>query len=260
MPAPPKLKRRCFQISLRTLLLLMTVVCAVFGWVGLKVHEGKQRQRAARKILEDEGQIGYDYQRVDGKWNPTLPPPGPEILRRFLGDDFFANVVFVSMEARSDDDLAILAVLPELDDLTVINFDANVTGSGLVHLRNARQLRRLDMSVTKMTDEGMSHIESMTRLKVLNLSNTRISDEGLRHLKSLSQLEKLNLQATTITDAGLVHLHGLGALRELDLDRTRVTDQGIRDLQRVLTKAEIYPWRIQSGRESFLNSTPDPDL
>ena len=70
------------------------------------------------------------------------------------------------------------------------------------------------------------------RLKRLHLSVTRITDAGLVHLAGLTSLELLDLSRTRVTDAGLVHLAGLTNLKVVDLSGTRITDEGVSALMR----------------------------
>lgn len=51
--AEPKPKRRWYQYSLRSLVVVMVLFCILFAWVGYKVRKAR-RQRAAVVLLEEE--------------------------------------------------------------------------------------------------------------------------------------------------------------------------------------------------------------
>jgi hypothetical protein len=117
MDAKPK--RRWYQTSLRTLLLLVTVASAGFGWLGYKVRLAQRQQRAVEAIRELDGEVLFDYQ-VDSVGDPIAlqAPPGPEWLRRWVGQNFFASVVSVSYEPdATDNDLRHLVEFPQLHSL-----------------------------------------------------------------------------------------------------------------------------------------------
>jgi hypothetical protein len=62
----------------------------------------------------------------------------------------------------------------------------------------------------------------LRQLQKLDLYDTGITDAGLEHLKGLWQLQELGLSGTEVTDAGLEHLKGLRQLRRLDHSCTKV--------------------------------------
>jgi hypothetical protein len=216
-----KPKRRWFQISLRTLLILVTLASCVFGWLGLKAKQAREQRSAVAKILELKGDVYYDYQH-DGPYDPDFlrtPPPGPAWVRAIMGDEIFTSVTGVRFSdlpqnAIGDNQLSILAKLHKLQS---------------VGLRNAR-----------ISSAGLKHLRGLSYLQDLNLFNTDVGDAGLEHLQGLTNLRRLRLDNTLVTDAGLIHLHGLTQLRYLYLHRTQVTEAGAQELQRALPDLEIF--------------------
>src|SRR5262245_15433970 len=109
-------KRRWSRFSLRTLLVLVSIASAGFGWLGVKVRQAQQ-QREAVKAIQNLGalEVRYDYQMTpDGKFDNVTLPPGPVWLRKLLGDDAFANVVLVILADSevTDADLILLHEFP----------------------------------------------------------------------------------------------------------------------------------------------------
>ena len=117
---------------------------------------------------------------------------------------------------------------------------SKVADADLVHLKDLRQVRLLDLGSTNVTDEGLANLEGLTSLHSLDLNGTQVTDAGLVHLKGLIQLEELGLAHTPVTDAGLVYLEGLTKLRSLDLGGTKVTYVGgVKGLQKALATCTI---------------------
>jgi hypothetical protein len=83
----------------------------------------------------------------------------------------------------------------------------------------------------------------------LNLASTLVTDTGLVHLARLPALQELNLSGNEITDAGLVHLRGMHQLRHLNLDRTNVSDEGVAAIQRALPTLAVSSGKASPGRK-----------
>jgi hypothetical protein len=187
-----KPKRRWFHYSLRTLLVLVTMACAGFGWLGVKVR-AKQREREAVKAIRELGGYWiYDYEWEASSSGTRPTPPGPAWLRKLLGDDFFANVERVA-------------------------FKMQLTDSGLRHLAGANQLKWLALSHTEVTDAGLVHLKGLNRLETLFLSGTQVTDAGLVHLEGLHRLKGVSLANTRVTEAGVEQLQK--ALPNLEVHR-----------------------------------------
>jgi hypothetical protein len=221
---PPKRKRRWFQFSLRTLLVVMLVagVCA-----RLLVTKAHRQKAAVETILRGGGTVYYDYQHVEGGgYDPRREPPGPFWLRKLLGDDFFTNVEYAT--AVTDDGLEQFEGLSRLDH---VGCGRETTDAGLMSIKQLRHLQGIFINSTKITDAGLQNLEGLTQLRVLYLGHTHITDSGLKHLSGLTQLQSLNLEDTRITGVGLAHLTGLTRLQVLVLSKTRVDDAGMGHLK-----------------------------
>lgn len=112
-----KAKRRWWQFSLASLLLLMTVL-ALF--LGFWADSARRQKRTVQWIGERGGTMFYGYE--DPYSAAKADPPGPTWLREWLGIDYLDYVQFVSIENESvtDADLATLCKdLPRLSFLAV---------------------------------------------------------------------------------------------------------------------------------------------
>lgn len=172
-------KRHWFRYSLRTLLVIVTVCSALFGWLGIKVRQAQRQKDAVEAIRELHWDVKYDYE-YDPNATRFVPPtpPGPAWVRNSFGVDFLANVVYVDF----------------LSD--------GVTDAGLDYLEGLNQLKYLHLKNANITDAGLVRIQGLTQLEFLTLSRTRVTDAGLVYLKGLTHLEYLYLEQTHVTDAG----------------------------------------------------------
>ncbi|MCZ6651739.1 MAG: hypothetical protein O7D91_01750 [Planctomycetota bacterium] len=92
-----------------------------------------------------------------------------------------------------------------------------------------KDILRLDLVSTKITDAGLEHIAALTALQSLILDNcAQITDAGLEHIAALTRLQSLSLDhCTQITDAGLRQVANLTGLQYLSLIRCKqITKSG----------------------------------
>lgn len=208
MTIADKPKRRWFQFSLRTLLILVTVFAIACSWYAVEMQKAAKRRTAIKEIKR----LGGDVRYYDASNPNTLgdQPKWHSLLRKLHGDEHLGNPVAVSLEGTQ------------------------ITDAGLDRLEGFRSLERLSLHGTQITDAGLVHIQTLDNLDFLNLGNTDITDAGLAYVKDLKKLELLWLDETTITDAGLVNLQGLRSLTLLVLDNTQITEQGVERLKETL--------------------------
>jgi hypothetical protein len=236
MTTAPKRRLRWYQYSLRSLFVLTVLVAIGGSWFAWKKQQVERERVAAKVFKELGGSVDYNWGYF-AKARPNTQPPGPAWLRGWLGDDFFAHVVFLNLHSCpvADADLEHLRDLPRLE---IVYLDyTKVTDAGLENLRDLRQLTNLSLKSTKVTDVGLEHLRGMTQLKRLELSRTDLTDDGLERLKAMIQLEYLDLHSTDVTDAGLEHLKDLTQLKSLSLEDTKITDVGLGRLKG-MTKLE----------------------
>ena len=238
--AEPKPRRRWYRYGLRTLLIVVTLAGCGFGWLAMKVREGRRQQAAVEAIRELGGGVAYDYEfDAQGNYAANATPPGPAWLRALLGDDFFRNARRVGLAG------------------SLVN-DAGV--EFLIHLKELPQLQTLELTGTKISDADLVNFKGLTQLKSLKLGSkrshrrrtresrrrspsskrstwgkTRVTGPGLEYLKGLPRLRTLNLggdddRRSKITDAGLEHISGLTRLTNLYLVHAPITDAGLANL------------------------------
>ena len=171
---PPEPRRRWFQYSLRTLLLLFFVANVILAWFTVRMHNANRQHRAVAAISNLGGVVTFD----DDPDDLTMATPKSSVpgwLRRLLGDDFFHCVT----------------------GATVFN-DASMAAVG-----DLPNLRRLNFVGTPGTDAGLVYVERLAQLERLNVSDTQITDSGLTHLQGLAQLRELCLRGTGVSAAAV---------------------------------------------------------
>jgi len=197
-----KPKRRWYQFSMRTLLVVMLVFCLGVGWAGARMQRAQEnRERVAAvvtAVTEIEklgGMISSGYE--DSATHQDLRP---QTWLETLFDD----------PGSRDDPVGVLEVMEVSFAFT-----------------------------DDITDAGLEHLKGMTKLTILDLREARVTNAGLEHLKDLPKLYFLSLGDTRVTDAGLEYVKGLTNLRTLNLRGTQVTDEGVKKLQRALPNCKI---------------------
>ncbi len=267
-----KKRRSWLRFSLRSLLLFVTVLAI---WLGFKVSDAR-RERAGCAAIERLDLYAYqDYHKnpkpgAPGKfiWNDKASPPGPDWLRKWIGDEYFCKVVAVFLDNRdrqlkiTNQDLAELANLSALElisasdiqnrnrlrirpskakpsestaDVASIAKHVFVSGSTLisddtlVEIGRLTQLKELYLDHNAITDDGLKHLQGLSNLENLDLEGTDITDAGLQYLPTY-RLECSGLENTNIDDEGLKTIGKMAALTHLNLSRTDITDAGLKHL------------------------------
>lgn len=218
----PRRNRWGLRFSLRTLLIVMTIVCLVSGfWLNRAIRQ----RTAVRKFYEltanrppshgDElVTMGYRYQGRDQYYKPIIPR-WLHPVRDLIGEEAFGEVTGVQL------------------------IDTPATNEDLRYLADVPTVERVWLSRTKVTDQGIRHLLACPRLTFLTLDSTEVTDEGVAQLTELTGLESLSLSGTKITDAGLPHLAKLTRLKELWLRNSAITNEGYLRLEAALPECHI---------------------
>jgi uncharacterized membrane protein len=91
----------------------------------------------------------------------------------------------------------------------------------------APQVVWLKLQDTKITDAGLKELSNCKNLVRLNIEGTMISNNSISVLKQLPNLEYLNMVATKIDDNGLIELAGNKQLKNIYCWQTGVTQKGV---------------------------------
>ena len=246
-PPDAKPRRRRFQFSLRTALLLMflaSILCAGFAW-------RRNRAERQRKIVEELRGLGvyveYRYFTLASHDWGVMPAPSEEFfvfawLRRGLGDDFVYDVhqvwqigIVPIPPEKARPVVELVKKLPQVRSL-VLDGDS-VGGKDLEEFPFLGRLELLGLPSStlphngNLTDDALAPLEKATNLKSLSLRYQPIGDRGLAHLRNCRQLHNLMLLGTNVSDEGLAHLREMPEMEQLFLDSTQVTDDGLKNLR-----------------------------
>jgi internalin A len=126
-----------------------------------------------------------------------------------------------------------------------------VTDSDMPRLAKMQDLKRLDLSLTRVSDRGLRALKTAPKIEELNLYFAeKITDEGASVVKNWKHLKKLNLRGTKITDSTLEFLAGVPTLEWLDVGWAEITDTGLEHL----TALTNLKWLTFGGNKLTDNS------
>jgi len=126
-PEPTEPKRRWYQYSLRSLLIVMVLLCFLFAWVGTKMRQAEKQKEVVAWVKKNEGDVTYDFELdANGEYIPNAKPPGPDWLHEWIGIDYFSNVEKVHFFfGLTDFELTPLQGLPYLKRVGLSNEPSN---------------------------------------------------------------------------------------------------------------------------------------
>jgi len=157
----------------------MLAVSIVFGVLASKIHAFRNRERVIADIRAHRAHIFYEHD-LDG----SSEPPGPAVIRRVLGGNFFGTITYLSL----------------------YDYDQPITDEVLETVAHFRALEHLTLDDTEINDDQLLYISGLTELKHLRLQRTRITDAGLEHLHGLKNLKSVYLNETKVTEEGIRRL------------------------------------------------------
>jgi hypothetical protein len=239
---PPK--RRWFRFSLRTFLVLVTIVG---GWIGWQMNAARRQKQAVGALERAGAHLNYDYQQKFGPSSIPIPQsvpgikppssyfdhrvalPGPEWLRGRLGDDYFTNVVSVGFDQYFSVDpsvLHVLSYLPRLNSLNIAD-GKDIRDDDLGAFAELSELEHLSIQRSKVNGSCLALLRRPERMVSLGFGDSEFDDRAMQNLEAMPNLEGLYLSRTRITDRGLVHLQNLVRLEILNLWETKIADEGV---------------------------------
>jgi hypothetical protein len=207
------------QFSIRSLLILMAVVCVLFA-VAVAVQKRQHRRQALQITYHNDG---ADIRLAD--WSDEIIELTTWNPREFGIDriiDEAPHLRVLRIQRNCDD--AMLNQFSRLKHLEVLKFrddyevfsdkQVKVTDEGLAHVAKIASLKVLEISdCGAITDAGMSYLSSMPHLESVEMPNSSIGDEGVAHLAKLPRLKTLVMNGTPMTDRSLEFLRSTKTLR-----------------------------------------------
>ncbi len=216
------IKRKWYQLSLKSIFTLVTLSSICFCYFGIKMQQANRQRQAVKVILKSGGRVEYDYQAKNSGQTAS-----PRWLRDLLGDDFFQEVSVVSLD-----------------------WNGSLGDRQWQQIEVLKKLKQLDLSYSSIPENRLIHLAGLRDLENLSLAGSTIGDFGLEQLSRLRHLRRLDLTNTEITNGKLVRLRQLGgpaALQELHLDNNILTSlQGLEDFTQ-LKELSLYGNQITSA-------------
>jgi hypothetical protein len=175
-PTKPKRKRRWYQYSLRTFLLLITIFAIWLDWLS---NEARKQRQAVAWVHEMGGTVYYDYELDKlGELKEDATPPGPVWLRETLGIHFMADVTVVEFHETTEvNDATPLAGLKNLLVLDLWNTRVSDV-TPLAGLKNLQWIRLVGTEVSDLTP-----LAGLKNLEFLDLTGSLVSEEQVNSLR-----------------------------------------------------------------------------
>ncbi len=163
--------------------------------------------------------------------------------------------VYLSGVKVNDEDLLILTELRELKELAISGqtqkspprSDGKITDKGLQAIGRLSKLESLNLCGNRIADAGLKELRELKELRRLDLSLTAVTDDGLQAPRLLENLEYLRVWDVKVTDVGLNHLQEIKSLKQVLLAHAEVTASGLRRAKHLCAK----PPGLRSDHCSF---------
>ena len=211
------------QFSIRSLIILMAVVCVCFA-VAVAAQKRQHRRQALQMKYHNDG---ADIRLAD--WSDEIIELTTWSPRKFGIDRIIneaPNLRVLRIQRNCDD--AMLNQFSRLKHLEVLKFrdelevfsdkQVKVTDEGLAHVAKIGSLKVLEISdCGAITDAGMSYLSSMPNLESFEMPNSSIGDEAVAHLAKLPRLKTLVMNGTPMTDKSLEFLRSTKTLRTVSV-------------------------------------------
>jgi internalin A len=122
-----------------------------------------------------------------------------------------------------------------------LNFRSSwISDSDLQMVAAARDLVRLDLSHTRISDLGFQHLKDLPGVTDLNLYYAeQVGDGALAVARNWRKLRRLNLRGTKVTDTGMVHIAEHPSIEAIDVGFSLFTDGGFEPLTTIPNLKEL---------------------
>jgi internalin A len=185
-------------------------------------------------------------------WSATMSAQSPDLGRAIEAQggrvtrDGSGRIVEVSL-ARTwagDADVEPLASLKGLKKLDLSL--TYVSDRAFERLKALDELEELNLFASEfITDAAMAFLRGHKRLTTLNLRGTDVTDTSLAYIAELPNLQSLDISFTQISDVGLEHLASLSQLRALNLGGNKISGAGLHVLKLLPKLAKLSFYGIQ---------------
>ena len=243
-----------YQFGLRLLLALGVACCFFAMWLSNNLRRSTvENEILARFPGETGGQICgfFDYhiseqeaefrdweefnynQENDGPSQPVGEPPGPALLRNWLGENLFAKIVRVEITTQEEEiNLSSLRGLKTLRELRFFKCPNLKKVSGLSELKS---LVRLDLDSSNLDSlNGLEGLGELSRIESLSVYPTLSKKRGLKLNGQLPVLHSLKHLFVFAQDDDLGFVESTPNLETLFVRANRLTTlNGVESLSKL---------------------------
>jgi hypothetical protein len=165
------------RFTLRLFLAGITLLCI---GLGIWTHRAREQRRIVEQIKKSGGSVHYDFEVVTMRGQRGKSGV-PRVLLDFLGEDYFHEIIEVSILDRK-----VLVALPRFRKITLLSINSHT-----------------------LTDEDFAPVAQLRCLKGIDIygdredPNTQVGDRSLALLAELPVLELVNVESSRITARGL---------------------------------------------------------
>lgn len=168
---------------------------------------------------------------VSGVW-AQAPAFDSELGKKyyFLTDRSTGSVEVIQskpMSGVTDDDLKELAQFADVKKIELSG--SKITGTGLKHFADLKKLEALNLGFCTLSSDGYQELSKLTTLKYLNLINTNYTQEDLKKLTKLKDLQSLWIGQNFNTKAKEYAVLGeFKNLRRLAVSNSNFSDEDLK--------------------------------
>ena len=173
------------------------------------------------------GVVSDAAQLPDAALAASIEKQGGHVVRDAKG-----NIVEVSFARTwaTDADVEKVAAIKTLKKLDLSL--TYVSDAGAEAIGKLAQLEELNLFTAEfITDAAIAFLRGNTNLRVLNLRGTDVTDTSLEYVATLTRLRSLDISFTQIGDVGMEHLASLSQLEELNLGGTKISGAALHVLK-----------------------------
>jgi len=257
-----------YRFSLRTFFIVTTILGV---WLGLKVGHDFKLQRGITTLANAGGHFKVYDRSPDFPWGiwanryalDFYSLSEPLNSKQLAHLEAFAPSSLWDLDLTNsgitDESLRFVGRLTNVEGLSLAN-DTYVTGeripdrpqnhitdAGLGRIRGLRQLKRIQLGGTDLTDGCVKYLLEMPHLKCIYLEGTGVTGTGLAQLGTLKDLCILELNGCPISSDGFKELSRLPNLISLGLNNSGTTDA---DLEELNALPQLHILRLRKNQVS----------
>ncbi len=222
---------RCCRFGLRSMLIVMTLVCVTLGiWIQRAVE-----QHRIVEHLEARGTtVFYDYQFEGDAYNKLATPRFGGWFSNDWRHHLFHSVVGIRIGAYFRTDTYDESPGPHMYDKEFL-----IDDDTWAMLKSLDEVTYLALNAANVSNDELRHVADMLRIEELALDSVPIDGDGLAHLANLPALRSLSLWGTRLSDENLDGLLKIRTLKSVSVGETFVTPKGAERVRQAMPNCKV---------------------